>query len=279
MDLSLVTVSLDPETGEFPPAPLAGIDAEVVSVVEHFFHHDGLPWLLLVVHHRPSEKIGKHSRRRDNPADRLDPEQRRLYDRLRAWRQGRAEADGVPPYVVFNNAELVGIIACAPQSAADLKAVPGLGEKKLAKYGDALLEVLSADETQPIQPADGKPDGPATECLALQRALRAPDSRGRWRPVAIHTQTIHDPKQRLICISPFPDRVVAHALMDTIEPALERYAIYHSYACRVGKGQFRALRRAQHLAARRPFVLRPAARSYSKVISRASLPPFHMIGC
>jgi hypothetical protein len=48
-----VTVSLDPETGVFPAHPLDGIDGEILSVVEHFFHFAGLPHLLLVVHHRP----------------------------------------------------------------------------------------------------------------------------------------------------------------------------------------------------------------------------------
>ncbi len=40
MDLKLITVAIDPATGAFPENPLAGIEAEPLSVVEHFFHHE-----------------------------------------------------------------------------------------------------------------------------------------------------------------------------------------------------------------------------------------------
>jgi hypothetical protein len=53
MKLKLITARLDAKTGRFPSDPLADLGGEVVSVVEHFFHHDGAPHLLLVVHYRP----------------------------------------------------------------------------------------------------------------------------------------------------------------------------------------------------------------------------------
>lgn len=107
MKLLLVTVALDPETGGFPTDPLAGVEGEILSVVEHFFHFGGLPHLLLVVHHRPlrtDEDVAKRNkRRRVDPMVEMSPEEKRLYEALRAWRAGRAEADGVPVYVLFNN--------------------------------------------------------------------------------------------------------------------------------------------------------------------------------
>ncbi|MBW2598537.1 MAG: RNA-directed DNA polymerase [Deltaproteobacteria bacterium] len=48
---------------------------------------------------------------------------------------------------------------------------------------------------------------------------------------------IYEPKEREIFILPFaPDRIVQHALMNIIEPIWDKLMIYHSYACRVGKG-------------------------------------------
>jgi len=41
MQLRLVTVAFDPVRGEFPPEPLAGVEGEVLSVVEHFFQSGG----------------------------------------------------------------------------------------------------------------------------------------------------------------------------------------------------------------------------------------------
>ncbi len=68
--------------------------------------------------------------------------------------------------------------------------------------------------------------------------------------------TIRDPKERVICAAPFPERVLHHAVMNVCEPVLERYAIPDSYACRKGKGLHAAIRRAQAFARRFPWYLK-----------------------
>ena len=73
--------------------------------------------------------------------------------------------------------------------------------------------------------------------LALQRDLRG----GTYRHGPYRTFTIADPKPRLISAAGLIDRVVHHAIVGVIEPRFERRFIHHSYACRVGKGQHRAL--------------------------------------
>ncbi|MBZ0242014.1 MAG: RNA-directed DNA polymerase [Bacteroidales bacterium] len=56
-----------------------------------------------------------------------------------------------------------------------------------------------------------------------------------------HFFTIYEPKERLICAASFPERVLHHAIMNVCHPVFEKYQIYHSYATRVGKGQYAAL--------------------------------------
>lgn len=91
------------------------------------------------------------------------------------------------------------------------------------------------------------------ECLRLQRSLRAaPDRTDAWRPGPARTFCIRDPKPRQITQLPFADRVVHHALCGVVDPLLERYAIFDSYACRPGKGQHAALHRAQRFVAAQP---------------------------
>jgi ATP-dependent DNA helicase RecQ len=63
-------------------------------------------------------------------------------DRLRRWRLETARAAGVPAYVVFHDATLEAIASARPASLADLLRVSGVGEAKLRKYGDEILEVL-----------------------------------------------------------------------------------------------------------------------------------------
>ncbi len=63
-------------------------------------------------------------------------------DRLRQWRLETARAAGVPAYVVFHDATLAAIASARPTSLPELLRVSGVGESKLRKYGDAVLEVL-----------------------------------------------------------------------------------------------------------------------------------------
>jgi ATP-dependent DNA helicase UvrD/PcrA len=65
-----------------------------------------------------------------------------LYERLRAWRKERADADSVPAFVVFTDATLQLIAEHRPTSAQALLRISGVGPAKLERYGDALLEVV-----------------------------------------------------------------------------------------------------------------------------------------
>jgi ATP-dependent DNA helicase RecQ len=80
------------------------------------------------------------------PAAELPPEAAPLFERLRAWRGATAKELGVPAYVIFHDATLREIAAHRPASLSALSAINGVGDSKLAKYGDQLLEVLDAEE-------------------------------------------------------------------------------------------------------------------------------------
>lgn len=77
-----------------------------------------------------------------------------------------------------------------------------------------------------------------------------------YRPGPYHHFYIKDPKRRLISAAPFRDRVVHHALCQIVEPIFDRAFIHDSYACRVGKGNHRALDRCSEFAARHTYVLK-----------------------
>ena len=67
---------------------------------------------------------------------------------------------------------------------------------------------------------------------------------------------IYDPKEREICVAPFGERVLHHALMNVCEPFFDRWLVFDTYACRKGKGQLRAVRRAARFAARYAWFLK-----------------------
>lgn len=65
-----------------------------------------------------------------------------IFNKLRLWRVGVAKEKGLPAYMIFSDATLQAIAAKKPNRVNDLKGVSGIGEKKLALYGEAILEVL-----------------------------------------------------------------------------------------------------------------------------------------
>ncbi|WP_281156883.1 DNA helicase RecQ [Streptomyces sp. HYC2] len=66
------------------------------------------------------------------------------FEALRAWRAEQAREQGVPAYVIFHDATLREIVTIWPTSVAQLGTVGGVGEKKLATYGEGVLAVLES---------------------------------------------------------------------------------------------------------------------------------------
>jgi ATP-dependent DNA helicase RecQ len=66
-----------------------------------------------------------------------------VFERLRTWRAATAKEQGVPAYVVFHDATLRQIATLAPNSLEELGTVNGVGENKLAKYGQGILDTLA----------------------------------------------------------------------------------------------------------------------------------------
>ncbi|MFD4643372.1 DNA helicase RecQ [Lentzea sp. NPDC058436] len=66
-----------------------------------------------------------------------------LFEALREWRAGQAREQGVPAYVIFHDATLKSIAASRPGSLTALGAVSGVGQAKLTKYGEQILEVVA----------------------------------------------------------------------------------------------------------------------------------------
>ena len=90
------------------------------------------------------------------------------------------------------------------------------------------------------------------ELFALQRELQD----HAYRPGAYRLFRIYERKPRIIAAAPFRDRVVHHAVMNLIEPALDRSFIHDSYACRRGKGVHAAVDRYQAWARRKAYALK-----------------------
>ena len=80
-------------------------------------------------------------------AEGLGIAERERFEALREWRTSVAKEKQIPPYMVFSDATLVGIVEARPTTVAQLGEVSGVGAKKLAEYGEDVLAVLPAEST------------------------------------------------------------------------------------------------------------------------------------
>ncbi len=90
------------------------------------------------------------SSRRATPVE-LPAEAAPIFERLRAWRAGVAKEQGVPAYVIFHDATLRAIATELPATLTALSSVNGVGDTKLARYGQQILDTLQAGREQPNQ--------------------------------------------------------------------------------------------------------------------------------
>jgi len=71
-----------------------------------------------------------------------------LWEALRAKRKEIAEAQDVPPYVIFHDATLMEMMAARPQNLKQMAAISGIGARKLELYGEQFLEVIAEHRQQ-----------------------------------------------------------------------------------------------------------------------------------
>jgi ATP-dependent DNA helicase RecQ len=65
-----------------------------------------------------------------------------VFEALRLWRRGVAQAQGVPAYVVADDRTLAGIAARRPRNTDALLEVPGMGRSRVERYGAEILRIL-----------------------------------------------------------------------------------------------------------------------------------------
>ncbi len=102
--------------------------------------------VLLRPEQTPAKVRSRSSRSAAAPAAELSAAAAGVFEQLRAWRAAAAREQGVPAYVIFHDATLREIAEQQPSSLADLARIGGVGEAKLARYGEAIIDLLHDHE-------------------------------------------------------------------------------------------------------------------------------------
>ena len=116
---------------------------DVVDYGEHFFIHNKLPYLTITLSYREqSRHVQKQYDRKEDPSKELSQAEKIAYDALRSWRAVRASKEGIPPFMVVHNKQLVQMIVSGIKTKEELARIRGLGEAKVKLYGEDMLKIL-----------------------------------------------------------------------------------------------------------------------------------------
>lgn len=67
-----------------------------------------------------------------------------VYNVLKEYRLKTSRAEGIKPYMIFNNEEMETLTKANPKSKIELLKVKGFGEKKVEKYGEEILKIINS---------------------------------------------------------------------------------------------------------------------------------------
>ncbi len=126
MEWKIISIPFESERGfDSQEFDTLGTEYEIFAVREHWFEYGGHPWLAVMVAYGDKvtkERSDRDEKREKDPRRTLNNEDKLVYDAL------RANQDGVPPYLVFNNRHLAEIphivISLGEQQQQDLSGRP-----------------------------------------------------------------------------------------------------------------------------------------------------------
>ncbi len=119
-------------------------NVRVVHVEKRFITEPGPCWSFVVEYYHNGEvrESDELPRKRKDYRKELSPEDFSVFAILREWRNKKAEELSQPAYTIFTNEELAGIATGKPENREQLKKIRGIGESKIANYGDDIFSLL-----------------------------------------------------------------------------------------------------------------------------------------
>jgi len=169
MRVKLLTFRYSATLGGFDDTPLVDFirDKEVIAFRESFYAVNEVPHVTCVLTYQdaivpraaleaareipprpaaaPRPASGANPQRRDgapDPCEGLSEAERALFNHMREWRSHTAHQEGIPPYLILTNRQLVAIVRRLPESPTALGHVEGVGPGKVERYGKAILRRL-----------------------------------------------------------------------------------------------------------------------------------------
>lgn len=156
MLVKIFSLNFNSTVGGFDDEPLRDFikDKEVISIRDHLFVRNEIPYLTLVVKYFPfrseanAEPSSKTSSKDEAWKKLLSDADMGLFNLLRDWRSERCKKEGVPPYILLTNKQLAEIVKKQPDSLSALTKIDGIGKAKAEKYGEDVLALLKKEASK-----------------------------------------------------------------------------------------------------------------------------------
>jgi hypothetical protein len=106
---------------------------------------DNRYWSILIGYKRleVEEKEIKHNKFACESLSELSAEDIGLFEKLKRWRHEKAQRLGVPEYLILQNKTLMTIAKLRPGTTEELMNVHGIGERKIADYGEEIIKMIA----------------------------------------------------------------------------------------------------------------------------------------
>lgn len=120
---------------------------KIVEVEKHFYTEQNAAFWSFCISYLEEVPSSQQQVKREKTdyKDILDEKEFERFASLREMRKTIANSEGVPVYAVFTNEELASIAKLQNISKKSLQSINGIGEKRIEKYGDAVIETLSTN--------------------------------------------------------------------------------------------------------------------------------------
>ncbi|WP_099204159.1 DNA helicase RecQ [Scatolibacter rhodanostii] len=87
-------------------------------------------------------KVKENAKTRKSGTAILPPDREELFNSLKILRKQIADVQGVPPFVIFYDKALIEMCVQLPESEKQFLDISGVGDAKLAKYGERFLQII-----------------------------------------------------------------------------------------------------------------------------------------
>jgi superfamily II DNA helicase RecQ len=111
---------------------------EILEIKSNFFIFENRPFYTFLICYKEKEE----NKNQDFEISSLNEKQVQIMNRLKSWRKQRAEKEGVPPFLIFNNSVLKEIVLKMPDSKSKFLQIKGIGIKTIDKYFDDVYKVI-----------------------------------------------------------------------------------------------------------------------------------------